>query len=132
LQNIVKMHEKLLNSMIFCTFFKGLENKMITPFYPENNSVSTIRNRLQKVIKCMGHFKLKIRIVLSELFWKHLKIWQILKSIENIQNLPVFVKCFQKFPIIKIKWKLFPTPFFFLKFLQFPKTTFRPPIIGFP
>ncbi len=42
----------------------------VLPFYPEYNSVSNIRIRLQKAIKCLGlsNIKLKIRIVLTELF----------------------------------------------------------------
>jgi hypothetical protein len=40
------------------------------PFYPENNSVNTIRIRLQKSLSqsTWEHFKLEIRIVLTELF----------------------------------------------------------------
>jgi hypothetical protein len=45
----------------------GFRRRGKLPFYPEYNSVSTIRIRLQKVISAwdLGHFKLKIRIVLT-------------------------------------------------------------------
>ncbi len=59
----LKQIEKTPYCLLIHVVFDSWPHDEPVPFYPENNSVSTIRIRLQKVIKCLGPMTFWVRSI---------------------------------------------------------------------